>query len=175
VLFVSGLLHAERQRRGTCTGTRALTCFKQAIVVIRWFLDGTRIDQLARDNAIGRSTAYDYLHEGIDVLSAQAPNLEAALLAAKMAGYDHVNHRRDLDRDRPVPHPGPHPRVDLLWSGKPDNHGGNIQVITRPGRLAAVEIAGTPGPRTRHDRAAGTHPDAAPAGGVDRRPTPRPR
>jgi hypothetical protein len=63
VLFVSSLLHAERQRRGTRTGTRALSCFKQAILVIRWFLDGTRVAQLAGDNTIGRSTAYDYLHE----------------------------------------------------------------------------------------------------------------
>jgi hypothetical protein len=37
VLFVSGLLHAERQRRGTRDGTRSLGCFKQA--VLGWFLD----------------------------------------------------------------------------------------------------------------------------------------
>lgn len=54
VLFVSSRLHAERQRRGTRTGTRALGCFKQAILVIRWFLDGTRVARLAVDNAIGR-------------------------------------------------------------------------------------------------------------------------
>ena len=52
VLFASALLHAERLRRGTRTGTRALSCFKQAILVIRWFLDGTRVKQLAGDNAI---------------------------------------------------------------------------------------------------------------------------
>src|SRR5690349_8705445 len=86
VLFVSGLLHAERQRRGTRTGTRALGCFKQAVLIIRWFLDGTRLAQLARDNAVGRSTAYDYLQEGVDVLAAQAPSLHGALLAAKAAG-----------------------------------------------------------------------------------------
>ncbi|WP_238006563.1 hypothetical protein KZZ52_16050 [Dactylosporangium sp. AC04546] len=33
VLFVSSHLHAERRRRGTRTGTRALGCFKQAILV----------------------------------------------------------------------------------------------------------------------------------------------
>ena len=77
VLFVSSLLHDERQRRGTRAGTRALSCCKQAILVIRWFLDGTRVAQLAGDNAIGRSTAYAYLHEGLAVLAAQAPNLEA--------------------------------------------------------------------------------------------------
>jgi hypothetical protein len=37
--------------------------------------------QLARDNAIGKTTGYDYLHEGIDVLAARAPGLHKALLA----------------------------------------------------------------------------------------------
>jgi hypothetical protein len=69
VLFVSRLLYAERLRRGTRAGTRRLGCFKQAVLVLRWLLDGTRLAQLARDNAIGKSTAYDYLH-----LRHEAPN-----------------------------------------------------------------------------------------------------
>ena len=40
--------------------------------MLRWFLDGTRMAQLAADNDVSRSTAYDYLHEGIDVLAARA-------------------------------------------------------------------------------------------------------
>jgi hypothetical protein len=91
VLYLSSLLHAERLRRATRTGARALGCFKQAVQVIRWFLDGTRMSQLTRDNKISKSTGYDYLHEGIDVLAAQAPSLRGALLAAKAAGYSHVN------------------------------------------------------------------------------------
>src|SRR6266536_6208019 len=71
VLYLAGLLRAERVRRGTRAGTRALGCFNQAVMVIRWFLDGTRLAQLAGDNAISRSTAYDYLHEGVGVLAAQ--------------------------------------------------------------------------------------------------------
>jgi len=132
VLFASALLHAERLRRGTRTGTRALSCFKQAILVIRWFLDGTRVKQLAGDNAISRSTAYDYLHEGIGVLAAQAPSLESALLAAKMAGYSHVNIDGTVIETDRCRTPGPTPGVDLWWSAKCDNHGGNIQVITAP-------------------------------------------
>lgn len=54
-------------------GTRVLGFFKQAVLVIRWFLNGTRVVQLARDNGISRSTAYDHLHEGVGVLAAQAP------------------------------------------------------------------------------------------------------
>jgi hypothetical protein len=90
VLYLSSLLHAERRRRGTRSGTRTLSCFKQAVLVIRWLLDATRVRQLAVDNAIGKTTAYERLHEGIDVLAAQAPNLHGALLAAKAAGYSHV-------------------------------------------------------------------------------------
>jgi hypothetical protein len=38
--------------------------------------------------------------------------------------------------------PGPTRGVDLWWSGKHDNRGGNIQVITVPGRLADLDLAG---------------------------------
>jgi hypothetical protein len=70
VLFVSGLLQTERRRRGTRAGRRSLGCFKQAILVLRWLLDGTRITQLAADNTLSRSTGYAYLHEGLTVLAA---------------------------------------------------------------------------------------------------------
>ncbi len=132
VLFVSSLLHAERLRRGTRTGTRALDCFAQAVLVLRWFLDGTRLAQLATDNAISKSTAHNYLHEGINALAARAPKLESALLAAKMAGHPHVNIDGTLIETDRCATPGPTPGVDLWWSGKHDNHGGNIQVLTAP-------------------------------------------
>ena len=82
VLFVSRRLAAERRRRGTRGRRRALGCYRQAVLLLRWFVDGTRLAQLARDNTIGRSTAYRYLHEGIAVLAAAAPGLRGALLAA---------------------------------------------------------------------------------------------
>jgi hypothetical protein len=132
VLSVSALLHAERLRRGTRAGTRSLSCFKQAVLIIRWFLDGTRVKQLATDNAIGRSTAYDYLYEGIHVLASQAPSLQSALLAAKIAGYAHVNIDGTVIETDRCRTPGPTPGVDLWWSAKCANHGGNIQVITAP-------------------------------------------
>ncbi|RAO44583.1 hypothetical protein GAR06_03906 [Micromonospora saelicesensis] len=132
VLFLSGLLHTQRRRLGTRTGTRSLSCFKQAIMVIRWFLDGTRVKQLAGDNQISSSTGYTYLHEGIRVLAAHAPGLESVLLAAKMAGYAHVNIDGTLIKTDRCRTPGPTPGVDLWWSGKHDNHGGNVQVVTAP-------------------------------------------
>jgi hypothetical protein len=87
VLYLSSLLHAERVRRGTRKDRRVLTTFKQAIGVLRWLLNGTRLRQLAVDNAIGASTVHAYLEDGFTVLAAQAPALEPALLAAKMAGH----------------------------------------------------------------------------------------
>ena len=79
VAHLSGLLSGERARRGTRRGRRMLGCYRQAILVLRWFLDATRVAQLARDNQISASTAYRYLHEAIDVLAAAAPTLHGAL------------------------------------------------------------------------------------------------
>lgn len=132
VLFLSGLLHAERRRLGTRAGTRVLGCYRQAILVLRWLLDGTRITQLAADNQVSRSTGYTYLHEGLTVLAAHAPGLPAVLLAAKIAGYAHVTIDGTLIETDRCRTPGPTPGVDLWWSGKHDNHGGNVQVITAP-------------------------------------------
>lgn len=132
VLFLSALLHAERARRGTRAGRRALGSFAQAVLVLRWFYDATRVAQLAADNRIGLSTAYRYLHEGIDVLARRRPALHCALLAAKTAGHTHlVLDGTLIDTDR-VATPGPTPGVDLWWSGKHHHHGGNIQVVAAP-------------------------------------------
>ena len=43
VLFVSRLLATERRRRGTRGRRRALGCYRQAVLVLRWFLNGTRL------------------------------------------------------------------------------------------------------------------------------------
>ena len=131
VLFVSGLLHAERRRRGTRKGRRALGCFAQAVLTLRWFLDGTRIRQLAADNAISVKTVYRYLHEGIDLLAAHAPGLPQALTAAQEAGLPHVNLDGVVIPTDRVKTPGPN-GADLWWSGKHKHHGGNIQVISAP-------------------------------------------
>jgi hypothetical protein len=63
VWLVARLLLAERRRRGTPEGSRALTCFWQAVPGLRWFRDRTMPDALARDHGISRATAYRYLEE----------------------------------------------------------------------------------------------------------------
>src|SRR5260370_29986598 len=132
VAFLTALLEAERARRGTRAGTRSLTCHDHAVLVLRWFLDNTRLAQLATDNAISGSTAYDYLNEGIDVLAPRPPSLQSALLAAKAAGYSHVNIDGTLIETDRCATPGPTPDADLWGPGKHANHGGNVQVVKPP-------------------------------------------
>ena len=158
VLFLSGLLHAERVRRGTRTGSRALSTYKQAVLVLRWLFDDTRMIQLARDNDIGVSTAYDYRDEAITVLAAGKPSLHGALLAAKAAGHTHVIVDGTLiytDRNHT---PGPTPGVDLWWSGKHHHHGGNIQVVSAPDGWPLWTSDVRPG-REHDTTAARTDPD----------------
>lgn len=132
VAFLAGLLEAERARRATRTGTRALSPFTQAVLVVRWFLDATRVARLAADHDIGVSTAYRYLHEGIDALAAQAPDLRTALDHAQQAGTSHLSLDGVVIPTDRCKAPGPTKDVDLWWSGKIHGHGGNIQVITLP-------------------------------------------
>jgi hypothetical protein len=68
-----------------------LTTREQAVLVLRWFLDDTRMTQPARDNAISANTAYEYLDEAITVLAARRPGLHGALLACR-EGRVHPRH-----------------------------------------------------------------------------------
>ena len=132
VTFLTGLLDAERARRGTRANTRALDTRTQAVLVLRWFLDDTRMAALARDNAIAVSTAYAYRDEAIAVLAARRPSLHGALLAAKAADHSHVIIDGTLIHTDRIATSGPTAGVDLWWSGKHRHHGGNIQVVSAP-------------------------------------------
>jgi hypothetical protein len=85
--FVAKLLLAERWRRDTPRGSRALPCFWQAVRGLRWFRDRACPDALARDHGISRATAYRYLDEVIAVLAEQAPDLRWVLERAKDEGF----------------------------------------------------------------------------------------
>jgi hypothetical protein len=157
-LFLSALLHAERRRRGTRKGRRASGTYKQAVLVLRWFLDDTRMSALARDNGIALSTAYDYRDEGITVLAARKPSLHGALLAAKAAGHSHVIVDGTLIYTDRISIPGPTKGVDLWWSGKHHHHGGNIQVVSAPDGWPLWTSDVRPG-REHDTSAARTDPD----------------
>jgi hypothetical protein len=135
VQFVAKLLLAERRRRGTPRGSRALTCFWQAVLGLRWFRDHTAAEALARDHGISRATACRYLDEVIEVLAGQAPDLHQALERAKDQGFSHLI----LDgkiipagrcKEKTISVKGQ--VIDLWYSGKAHTHGGSIQAVTTP-------------------------------------------
>lgn len=130
------LLHAERVRRATRSGRRALTLFKHAVLVLRWFRDATPVARLAADNQISIATAYRYLHEGVTVLAAEHPDLTTVLAARRAAGDTHVILDGTLiHTDRAaattIKTKGRNAgaTVHLWYSGKHRDFGGNIQFL----------------------------------------------
>ena len=135
VQFAARLLAAERHRRGTPKGSRALTCFWQAVLGLRWFRDRTTPEALARDHGISRATAYRYRDEFIEVLASQAPDLRQALRRAAADGLPHVildGTIIEADRCREPAVSVKGEVIDLWYSGKARAHGGNIQAVMRP-------------------------------------------
>jgi hypothetical protein len=136
VQYAAKLLWAERRRRGTPKGSRALTCFWEAVMGVRWFRDRTAPEALARDHGISRATAYRYLDEVIEVLAAQAPDLREALERARNEGLPHVILDGTVipcDRCKEPSLSVKGEVIDLWYSGKAHCHGGNIQAVTAPG------------------------------------------
>lgn len=130
-LRLAAWLAAHRRDLGTRQGRRATGCYRQAVLVLRWFRDDTRMRMLARDAAIGISTAYRYLHEGIDVLAAQAPDLHDVLARGRAEDWSHLDLDGTLietDRCAAKKDTG----NDLWYSGKHKKHGGNVQVLCDP-------------------------------------------
>jgi len=121
----------HRRRIGTPKGSRAAGPRAQALLVLRWFRDDTRMRMLARDAGLPISTAYRYLHEGIDVLAAQAPDLHQVLRQAQAEGWSHLDLDGTLietDRVAAKKETG----NDLWYSGKHKKHGGNVQILCDP-------------------------------------------
>ncbi|MDA2804972.1 transposase family protein [Nocardiopsis suaedae] len=129
VLEVSRLLAAERRERGTRRGARALTCFKQALLVLRHFREAAIAEALARDNTISRATAYRYIGEGTDVLARNAPELAEVLEQALSRGRTVILDGKLFESDRcRLPKPDDS-GTDLWYSGHKCHHGGNVQLL----------------------------------------------
>ena len=146
------LLAAERLRRGTGVGARAASCRTQAVLVLRWFREDTAMRTLARDAGVSQATGYRYLHEGIDVLAARAPDLHQTLEHGKADGWTHVVLDGTLiptDRCRTK---NPDTGHDLWFSGKHRAHGGNVQVVCDPDGFPVAVSDVEPG--STHDLAA---------------------
>jgi len=132
VEYLGDLLRRHWEQTGARCGRRVLGWWDQVVMWLRSMHDNTRVVDLARDNGIGRSTAYRLLDETTEVVAAAAPALASALLAAKIAGHEHVLVDGTVVRTDRIGEPGPTKGVDLWWSGKHRAHGGNIQVIAAP-------------------------------------------
>jgi DDE superfamily endonuclease len=133
--YVSRLLKAERRTRGTRRGSRALTCFRQAVFGLRWFRQNVDVPALARDHGISRATGYRYLDEVITVLAAQAPDLHDALHRAKADGVTHLILDGTLfptDRLGEQTTSVKGDQIDAWYSGKHRKPGGNIQALMEP-------------------------------------------
>ncbi|MBA8949939.1 hypothetical protein HNR61_001552 [Actinomadura namibiensis] len=131
VEYVARLPAAHRRRIGTPRGSRALGPFRQAVFVLRWFRHATDVPALARDAGISQATGYRYLHEGIDVLADQAPDLHEVLQRCQADGLTHVELDGMLifcDRVTGTTENG----NDKWFSGKARRFAGNVQFLAGP-------------------------------------------
>ena len=131
VARVSRWLQAHRRRCDVRPWQRIATCWTQAVLVLRWLKDGTKIHLLARDSGISQATAYRYLHEAIDVIAEHAPQLQDVLTTGARHGWAFLCvdgtliQTTRLSARSVAGH-------DLWYSGKHRQHGGNIQVVSDP-------------------------------------------
>lgn len=145
--FLARLLVAHRRGIGTPKGSRALGPFRQEVLVLRWFREHGCVHCLARNAGISQATGYRYLHEGIGVLAAQAPDLHEMLDLCRAQAMTHVMLDGTLiacDRLAQVRENG----NDLWLSRKHKSFGGDIQFLAAPGGtplwVSDVEPGSTP-------------------------------
>jgi hypothetical protein len=148
VQYLGRLLAAERRAKGTRRGTRALTCFHQALLVLVWFRKAEDMTLLGAGFGISRATAYRYRDEGIAVLAAQATDLHTALRRVAADGWSHVildGKLFDCDRLTETTLSVKGETIDAWYSGKHRDVGANIQAIMRPDGLPIWTSAAMPG------------------------------
>lgn len=135
---LSGLLAAHRRRVGTRAGTRALSCHRQALLVLIWFRTSQDLGVLATASGISRATAYRYRDEAIGVLAATTPRLHDALKQAATDGYTYVILDGKVftgDRCATTVIGKKKKPVHAWYSGKHRAFGANIQAVIRPDGL----------------------------------------
>jgi len=136
VLFVSELLGERRLEIGTRDGTRALSCWKQAVFALAWFRDRPDIRRLGAGFGISQATAYRYKDEAVEVLAAKAPTLRETLDKAIDQGLpylilDGTLISSDRCADKKTSRKGK--EIDKWYSGKAHEPAGNVQALAGPG------------------------------------------
>ena len=128
---ISAWLSAHRRRHDRRPWQRAKSCWTQAVMVCRWMLDATPIRRLARDHGLSQATCYRYLHEALDVVADQAPDLREVLAAQRADKAGFVCLDGTLIATNAVHIPTEQGKTTDAWySGKHHQHGGNTQVLT---------------------------------------------
>ena len=155
VLFVSRLLARHRKETGTRKNSRSLGCYRQALFVLAWYRDKPDIPRLGAGFGLSQATSYRYVAEGTTVIAAQAPGLEEALERAVREGTPYVILdgkivAADRCHEKTVSRKGR--EIDLWYSGKKKDFGGNIQALFYPGGLPMWVSGVLPG--NVHDLAA---------------------
>jgi DDE superfamily endonuclease/Helix-turn-helix of DDE superfamily endonuclease len=148
VRYVAQLLRAERRARGTRRGTRKLTCFYQALLVLVWFRKGEDKTTLGAGFGVSRATAYRYVAEAVAVLAAQTPTLHEALRRVAADGWSHVildGKLFDTDRLAETTISVKGEIIDAWYSGKHRDFGANIQAVMRPDGLPIWTSNAMPG------------------------------
>jgi hypothetical protein len=138
VWFLANLLAARRRELGTRPGSRALSCFKQALFALVWFRERRDIPLIGRGFGISQATAYRYWDEAIHVLAARAPDLHTALRHGATEGWSHVildGKVVDADRYREKTLNTRGETIDAWYAGKTHDFGGNVQAVMRPDGL----------------------------------------
>lgn len=131
LLRVTALLWTQRRLFGARPSRRAGSARTQAKLVLRWLRDGAPLRILATEAGVSISTAYRYLHEGIELLAEQAPDLHTVLDQAHREEWSHLildGTLIDIDRVDQRQENGHH----LWYSGKHKRQGGNVQVLADP-------------------------------------------
>ncbi len=130
---VTGWIGRHRRRPGCRPEQRATTVHGQVGLVLRWLRHRLDLRTLALQAGVSIATAYRYLHEGLDVIAAHAPDLREVITDARGRGVvflcldgtliptDRVAARVEVD-GRPAHH--------RWYSGKHHAFGGNVQVLT---------------------------------------------
>jgi len=152
VIKVSNLLRKRRKELGTRNGTRALTCYQQAVFILAWFRDRPGLSRLGQGFGISQATAYRYKDEGVEVLRALAPTLHDTLEKVAEQGLpylilDGTLIASDRCADKKTSKKGT--EIDKWYSGKAHHHAGLVQALTGPSGIPLWVSAALPG--STHD------------------------
>jgi hypothetical protein len=138
VVEVARLLGARRRELGTRRRTRALGCYRQAVLVLVWLRTRADLAVLGAGFGISRATAYRYRDETVQVLASQAPELYDALAHVAAQGWAHVIIDGKLfrtDRVAATTTSRDGRTINAWYSGRHHAPGGNVQAVMRPDGL----------------------------------------